>query len=74
VVGAVFLQQFDDAAHDDRCKPCPTEQLAFVQCGVTAQVFYPDDGARAAIHHEMGPFVNELHIVEWGFREKRYEG
>ena len=36
---------------------------------MAAQVLNPDDGARAAIHDEVGPFVDEGDIVEWSFRE-----
>ena len=32
---------------------------------MAAQVFNPDDGARAAIHDEVSPFVDEGDIVEW---------
>ena len=36
---------------------------------MTAQVLNPDDAARAAIHDEVGPFVDEGDVVEWRLRE-----
>jgi hypothetical protein len=38
---------------------------------VTAAVFPPDDEGGAAIHDEVRPFVDELHVVEGRLREKR---
>ena len=36
---------------------------------MAAKVLNPDDGARAAIHGEVGPFVDKRHIVERRLRE-----
>ena len=36
---------------------------------MAAQVLNPDDGARAAIHDEVSPFVDEGDIVERRLRE-----
>ena len=36
---------------------------------MAAQVFYPDNAARAAIHHQVGPLVDKRHIVERRLRE-----
>lgn len=36
-----------------------------------AQVFKPDDAARATIHDEVRPLVDELDIIKWCLREKR---
>lgn len=32
-----------------------------------AQILEPDDGARAAIHHEVGPFVEEVDTGQFEF-------
>ena len=36
---------------------------------MAAQVLDPDDAARATIHDEVGPFVDEGDVVERRFRE-----
>ncbi len=38
---------------------------------MAAQVLYPDDATRAAIHHQVGPLVDKRHIVERRLRKDR---
>jgi len=61
---AVCLKQFQQSAHQNGGQKGPEEQFLVVEAVVAAQVFDPDDTARAAIHDEVGPFVDERHIVE----------
>lgn len=62
--GAILLQEFEESAHEDGQQKGPEEQFLVVEAVVAAQVFYPNDATRAAIHDEVGPFVDERHIVE----------
>ena len=65
----VCLKQFKESAHQNGGQEGPEKQLSAVEAGMAAQVFYPDDGARATIHDEVGPFVDKRHIVERCLRE-----
>ena len=67
--GAVGLEQFEHTAHQNGHQEGPEEQLLVIETGVTAQVLDPDDAARAAIHHQVGPLVDKRHIVERRLRE-----
>ena len=67
--GAVGLKKFQQSAHQNGHQEGPEEQLLVVETGVAAQVFYPDDATRTAIHHQVGPLVDKRHIVERRLRE-----
>lgn len=67
--GAVGLQEFEDSAHKNGQQEGVEEQLLIVETAVAAEVFEPDDGAGASIHDEVGPFVDEGHVIEWCLRE-----
>ena len=67
--GAVGLEQFEHTAHQDRGQEGPEEQLLVIETAVAAQVLDPDDAARAAIHHQVGPLVDKRHIIERSLRE-----
>ena len=41
---------------------------------MAAQVFIPDDRARAAVHDEMRPLVDEADIVQRGVRGDEPDG
>ena len=62
--GAILLQEFEEAAHEDGQQEGVEEQLLVVEAAVTAEVFKPDDGASASVHDEVCPFVDECHVVE----------
>lgn len=72
--GAILLQEFEESAHEDGQQEGVEEQLLVVKAIVAAEVFEPDDGAGASVHDEVGPFVDECHVVEWCLREDRREG
>lgn len=67
--GAILLQEFEESAHEDGQQEGVEEQLLVVEAVVVAEVFEPDDGAGASIHDEVGPFVDECHVVERCLRE-----
>ena len=67
--GAILLQEFEESAHEDGQQEGVEEQLLIVETAVAAEVFEPDDGAGASIHDEVGPFVDECHVIEWCLRE-----
>ena len=67
--GAVGLQEFEESAHEDGQQEGIEEQLLVVETTVAAEVFEPDDRAGASIHDEVGPFVDEGHVVERCLRE-----
>ena len=67
--GAILLQEFEESAHEDGQQEGVEEQLLVVEATVVAEVFEPDDGAGASIHDEVGPFVDECHVVERCLRE-----
>ena len=67
--GAVFLKQLEESAHQNGCQKGPEEQLFAVEAGMAAQVLDPDDAARAAIHDEVGPLVDEGDVVERRLRK-----
>ena len=68
--GAVGLKEFEESAHEDGQQEGVEEQLLVVEAAVVPEVFPPDDGAGAAIHDEVGPFVDEGNVVEWRLWEK----
>jgi hypothetical protein len=72
--GAILLQKFEEAAHEDGQQEGVEEQLLVVEAVVVAEVFEPDDGAGASIHDEVCPFVDEGYVVEWCLWEDRREG
>ena len=72
--GAVGLQEFEESAHEDGQQEGVEEQLLVVKAIVAAEVFEPDDGAGASVHDQVGPLVDECHVVEWCLREDRREG
>jgi len=41
---------------------------------VFPDIFYPDDKECATIHDNVYPFVDEVHVIEWGFWEKWNKG
>lgn len=63
--GAILLQEFEESAHEDGQQEGVEKQLLVVEAVVVAEVFEPDDGASASVHNEVGPFVDEGHVVEW---------
>ena len=69
----VFLQQFQDAAHDDGGQPGPDEELLVIVDLVLEGVFDPQDGEGAAVHDKVNPLVDELDVVERRLREERHE-
>lgn len=71
--GAILLQEFEESAHEDGQQEGVEEQLLVVEATVVAEVFEPDDGAGASIHDEVGPLVDECHVVEWCLWEDRCE-
>ena len=68
--GAVGLEELHEAAQQDHGEEGEEEDLAPQDMGVAAQIFEPDDAARAAIHDEVGPLVDELDVVEGCLREE----
>ena len=67
--GAILLQKFEEAAHEDGQQKGVEEQLLVVETTVAAEIFEPDDGAGASVHDEVCPFVDEGHVVERCLRE-----
>ena len=61
---AVGLHQLYHTAHECRGKPGKQEELPTIDTLVAAQVFIPDDRARAAIHDEVRPLVDEADIAQ----------
>ena len=72
--GAILLQEFEESAHEDGQQEGVEEQLLVVKAIVAAEVFEPDDGAGASVHDQVGPLVDECHVVEWCLWEDRCEG
>ena len=70
--GAVFLRQFDDAAHQDGGDDGPQDDFACLFAVVAAEIFNPDDGAGAEIHRHVHNLVDVLNLFEprvWRFEE-----
>lgn len=69
--GAVGLEQFHQSAQQYHGEKGQQEHPAPLDAVVAAQVLKPDDAACAAIHDEVGPLVDELHLVEGCLRKER---
>lgn len=70
--GAVFLRQFDDAAHQDGGDDGPQDDFARLFAEVAAEIFNPDDGASAEIHRHVNNLVDILDFIEprvWRFEK-----
>ena len=60
------LHQFDDTAHQNRGYESPDAHLGSVEASMTAQIFEPDDQAKAAIHGRMGELVETGNLSQIG--------
>lgn len=65
VLGAVLLNEFYAAAHQDGGQPGQQREALPVSALMAAQVLPPDDGARAAVHQEVSPLVEKGDVSQF---------